>query len=90
MPVQAYADTNGIPPGDERARELERGIDDAAGDVAEALDEAREVAECGGVEPWRAPGASTWTAAERRRLHAEQWRRGIDEPDGWIVRMPDC
>ena len=38
MPVQAYADTNGIPPGDEWARELER---------------------------------------------------GIDEPDGWIVRMPD-
>ena len=32
----------------------------------------------------------TWTAAEVRRLHDEQARRGIVEPTGWIVRdMPD-
>lgn len=27
-----------------------------------------------------------WTAADRRRLHDAQRRRGIVEPDGWIVR----
>lgn len=31
-----------------------------------------------------------WTVADRVRLHEGQRRRGIDEPDGWIVRdMPD-
>ena len=35
---------------DEWDGELERAGDDAAGDVAEALDEAREVAESGGTE----------------------------------------
>ena len=38
---------------DEWDGELERAGDDAAGDIAEALDEAREVAEYGGVDPWQ-------------------------------------
>ena len=38
---------------DERAGELEHAGEDAADDAAEALDEAREVAESGGVEPWQ-------------------------------------
>ena len=53
VPGQAFADTNGVPPGDEWAGELEHVRDDAAVDVVEALAEAREVAEYGGVELWR-------------------------------------
>ena len=69
--VQAYADTNGIPPSDEWAGELERGIDDTAGDVAEALDEAREVAECRAVAPWRdAPDLADDTEGKRRDFEA--------------------
>ena len=31
----------------------------------------------------------TWTRAKARRLHDGQARRGIVEPAGWIVRVPD-
>ena len=58
IPIRAYADTNGVPPRDEWAGELEQARDDAAVDVAEALDEAREAGECGGVEPWRSESPS--------------------------------
>ena len=53
VPGHVFADTNGVPPGDEWAGELEHARDGAAVDVVEALAEAREVAEYGGVELWR-------------------------------------
>ena len=40
---------------------------------------------------WRDPNPPPpWTAADRVWLHEDQRRRGIDEPDGWVVReLPD-
>jgi len=39
------------------------------------------------LSAWRDPNPPPpWTVADRVWLHEDQRRRGIDEPDGWVVR----
>lgn len=69
---------------DEWADELEHAGDDATLDVAEALDEAREVVESGGVEPWQE------TACPVCRPSAARYRRdtasagATSKGRGWV------